>query len=214
MNLLFSGDIGTVDNNPLRFRNTTGRLRVGVEFDAPLTRLAERNAYRTALINYDRSRRDYYFFEDRVSQVLRGELRELRLVQLDFEVRRVSVLNAIRQVDLALQNIYRPPRPGAQQSELSPTTARDVTQAYNGLLSARTVSSTAGSPTRCNDWGSTSIWGRCNWTTTACGSIRGRSNARFVSGAGRQAAAGEGPAAVAPEPIMPEAAPPTPVQKL
>ena len=57
LNLTFSGDVNTVDNNPLNFRGSTGRLRVGLEFDAPLTRLAERNAYRTALINYQQARR-------------------------------------------------------------------------------------------------------------------------------------------------------------
>ena len=40
LNLVFSGDIGNVGDNPFDLRGTNGRLRVGLQFDAPLTRLA------------------------------------------------------------------------------------------------------------------------------------------------------------------------------
>ena len=46
------GDIGNVGDNPFDLRGTNGRLRVGLQFDAPLTRLAERNVYRQSLIEY------------------------------------------------------------------------------------------------------------------------------------------------------------------
>ncbi len=136
LNVTFSGDMGTKDNNPLKFRSTTGRLRVGLQFDAPLTRLAERNAYRETLIDYHRVRREYYAFEDGVAQTLRETLRTIELNQLDFELAREGVQVAISQVELTQLRLQRPPRPGEEQV-FGATTARDLVQALSGLLGAQ-----------------------------------------------------------------------------
>lgn len=138
LNLVFSGDINTVNNNPVDFRSSTGRLRMGVEFDAPLTRLAERNAYRAAQIAYFRALRDYYTFGDQVSGILRSELRELRRGLLDFEIRRAQVFNAIAQVEFTQARIRRPVPPGKGEVQvLSNTTARDLVQGFSALLNAQ-----------------------------------------------------------------------------
>ena len=65
VDLVFAGDIGNVGANPVDFQGTNGRLRVGVEIDSPLSRLAERNVYRQSLIEYQQARRSYYRFVDR-----------------------------------------------------------------------------------------------------------------------------------------------------
>jgi len=132
LDVVFSGDIGTADNNPVRFRGTTGRLRVGLEFDAPLTRLAERNAYRQTLIEYQRARRQYYQFEDTIAEGLRDTIRTVRLNELDFEVQRTAVFLAIDQVDEA-QLRLDDPRP----TELGGNTGRDLVDALSGLLDAQ-----------------------------------------------------------------------------
>jgi outer membrane protein TolC len=136
LNLTFSGDVNTVNNNPLEFRGSTGRLRVGLEFDAPLTRVAERNAYRAAQIAYQQTRRRYYAFEDSIHQSLRATLRDIRLAQLDFELRRAAVFVAITQLDLTRLGLQRPPRPG-ETGQLGATTARDLLQASSALLTAQ-----------------------------------------------------------------------------
>ena len=136
LDVTFSGDLNTIDDNPIRFRGTTGRLRVEVEFDAPLTRLAERNTYRETLIDYQRTRRAYYTFEDRVSQSLRATLRTIHRNQLDFELQRAAVHVAISQVDLTQLRLQQPPQPG-EESKFGATTARDLVQALSGLLSAQ-----------------------------------------------------------------------------
>lgn len=141
LNLRVNGDISTVGNNPTRFRGTNGELQVGLEFDAPLTRLVERNDYRAALIAYQRARRDYYAYEDLVSRGLRRTLRLIQVNQLDFEIRRTAVFNAISQVSSAQSRLDQPPKPvpgGAPAGvQLSPTTARDLTQALTALLNAQ-----------------------------------------------------------------------------
>ncbi len=136
LDLTFSGDLATVGDNPVRFRGTNGRLRVGLAFDAPLTRLIERNDYRATLIAYQRARRDYLEFEDRVSQGLRNLIRSIRLGQLNFEVRRASVFVAVTRVDVARLNLEQAPK--AQQAgaaaKIGTNAARDLVDALSDLL--------------------------------------------------------------------------------
>jgi len=136
LDVVFSGDLGNVGDNPFRFRGTNGRLRVGLEFDAPLTRLAERNVYRQALIEYQQARRSYYLFRDRVYQGLRNRLRQIRLNEINFELRRAAVLVAVSQVDLTQLRLSEPPKPGAT-TQFGSTTARDLVQSLSDLLNVQ-----------------------------------------------------------------------------
>lgn len=132
LDLTFSGELGTVGDNPVKFRAPNGQLRVGLAWDTPLTRLLERNDYRAALIAYQRARRDYMAFEDRIAQNLRDLLRSIELGQWNFEVRRASVLVAITRVDVAQLNLERPPKAGTLQ--LGANAARDLVEALSDLL--------------------------------------------------------------------------------
>ncbi|REK17867.1 MAG: hypothetical protein DWQ42_21380 [Planctomycetota bacterium] len=136
LNVVFEGDISNVGDNPIRLRGTTGRLRVGAEFDAPLTRLVERNVYRAAQIGYQRARRDYYEFEDTISLGLRNTLRNAELNQLDFELTRAAVQVAISQVALTRLRLSEPPRVGATET-FDSNTVRDLVTAIDSLLGAQ-----------------------------------------------------------------------------
>ena len=136
LDIVFSGDLGNVGDNPFHLRDTQGRLRVGLEFDAPLTRLAERNVYRESLIEYQQARRNYYQFRDRVYQSLRNTLRQIRLNEVNFELRRAAVQIAISQVDLTQLRLSEPPKPG-ETGELGNTTARDLVQSLSDLLNVQ-----------------------------------------------------------------------------
>jgi hypothetical protein len=148
LDLIFEGDIGNVGDNPLRLRGTNGRLRVGLEFDAPLTRLAERNVYRQSLIEYQQARRNYYQFRDNVQRNVRATLRQLGLDDLNFELRRAAVHVAITQVDLARLRLSEPARPvqaslpgtptePGGQSQFGDTVARDLVNALIDLLNVQ-----------------------------------------------------------------------------
>jgi Outer membrane efflux protein len=130
------GGLGTIRNNAARFDSRTGVARVGLRFDTPLNRLAERNAYRESQIDYQRARRDYMLFEDKISQSLRNTLRIVDLSQLNFELRRAAVHVAISQVDLARLRLEEPPRPGVV-AQIGATTARDLVTALSDLLAAQ-----------------------------------------------------------------------------
>jgi outer membrane protein TolC len=136
LNLVFSGDITNQGDNPLNLNSSTGRLRVGLQFDAPLTRIAERNNYRQVLIEYQQARREYYTFVDRVSQSLRNTLRTIELNQANFELRRTAIRVAIDQVELARLKLREPPRPG-EPTAFSDTFARDLVSALSDLLNAQ-----------------------------------------------------------------------------
>lgn len=141
MNVFINGDLGTRGDNPAEFTTDRGRLRMGFEFDSPITRLVERNRYRETLIDYQRARRSYMLFEDQISQSLRNTLRIVDLSQINFEIRRAAVLVAVSQVTQSRMRLVEPPKPAAlgviAMAQTSPTAARDLVSALNDLLDAQ-----------------------------------------------------------------------------
>jgi len=134
LDIVFSGDLGTRDNNPLKFDAATGSLRAAVRFDAPLTRLSERNTYRQALIEYQQARRNYYAIEDQVSQGFRNAIRTILLNQRNFQLRREAVWVAAQQIELNQES----QRINDVQSQASgPTATRDTVSALRDLLNAQ-----------------------------------------------------------------------------
>lgn len=134
LDIFFSGDVGNVGDNPFRLRSTTGRLRAGVQFDAPLTRLIERNNYRATLIAYQQARRNYYAYEDQVARQLRQTLRTISANQVNFELQRLAVLEAARQIDRN-EDIRIDQELNNQSSGV--TAARDAVSALSDLLNAQ-----------------------------------------------------------------------------
>jgi hypothetical protein len=134
LDLVFSGDLGTRDNHPLKFDGANGQLKMGVQFDSPLTRLAERNTYRQALIEYQQARRNYYAYADQVSRGLRDIVRTMQANQSNFEIRREAVRAADLQIELN-EDIRR-----IQEANRMPsgaTAARDTVSALSDLLTAQ-----------------------------------------------------------------------------
>jgi len=134
LNVVFSGDLSNVGQNPLELRGTTGRMRAGLQFDAPIVRIAERNTYRQSLIEYQQARRNFYNSLDSLSRGLRSICRTIETNQFNFEIQRYAVLAAIEQIDLnedirVLNEALRQPT--------GVTAARDSVSALNDLLNAQ-----------------------------------------------------------------------------
>jgi hypothetical protein len=136
LDIIFEGDIANTGDNPLRLQSSTGRLRASARFDAPLTRLEERNNYREVLIQYQRARREYMAYEDQVAQGLRDIIRNIELSQVNFELRRAAVRLAIRQVELTQLRLHKPPKPG-EKGQVGATTARDLVESLTELLTVQ-----------------------------------------------------------------------------
>ncbi|MES2706528.1 MAG: TolC family protein [Verrucomicrobiota bacterium] len=137
LDLLVSGRIPTVGNDALDFEHRDGTLNLGVALDVPWDKVDERGAYQESLISYQRSRRDYIRYSDQVTLSLRNTLRVIRLIQVNFEIRRSAVRSAIMQVDLARLRLNEPPKPDQAATPFGATTARDLVSALNDLLNAQ-----------------------------------------------------------------------------
>jgi hypothetical protein len=136
LNVTVNGEIGTARNNPVSFRDSRGNLQLGLEFDAPLTRLLERNNYRQSLIDYQRSRREFIQSHDSLHLGLRGLLRQIEQLRMDLEIQRRAVTIAIRRVDMTRAAFYapvRPPQPGQRPAQFGPTAAQNLLTALASL---------------------------------------------------------------------------------
>lgn len=136
LNVSASGDLRTAKNNPASFRSPTTNLQLGVEFDAPFTRLVERNEYREALINYQRDRRALIQSQDSLHLGLRVLLRQIEQLRLNLDIQRRAVTIAVRRVDAttsALNAPVRPPPPGQRPAGFGPTAAFNLLSAQSAL---------------------------------------------------------------------------------
>ncbi len=134
LDVVFSGDMQNATDNPLSLRGKTGRLRAGLQWDSPLTRMQERNQYRQVLIEYQQAKRAYYRFEDGVWQTLRSELRNIRYNQYNFELQRYAVRIAAQQI--TINEDLRQIRESLSLAS-GPTAARDSVSALQDLLNAQ-----------------------------------------------------------------------------
>ena len=136
LNVDIRGGIGSTDLNGTGLTKN-GNLDIALQWDAPITRLVERNNYRRILINYEQKKRDYYQFEDAIWQTLRAEIRQLMRDRLSFEYGRKSVGIAADQIELnadARDLRESNPRPGTGGIG---NEARNTIQALRALLSAQ-----------------------------------------------------------------------------
>jgi outer membrane protein TolC len=133
LDLFLQADIATqaTSNNPVAFSAAASTYRVGVAFDGPLNRLAERNNYRAELINYQRRRRDWIGLRDGVVQSVRRDLRTLEAERLNFEISRQSLIAAARQVEQARLQLLAPDQSGDS------STTQDALNALSSLLASK-----------------------------------------------------------------------------
>src|SRR5262249_6080633 len=135
LNVFFHGDIATRPGhaNPVDFRSDANRYRVGVEYKAPLTRQAERNAYRRSLIDYQVARGNFMAMDDSIQQQIRRDLRNLELERLNFEIARQTVVSGARLVEAAREQLLLTERAAET------TTTQDILNALQSLLTAQTT---------------------------------------------------------------------------
>ena len=119
-----------------------------IDGELPLVRRAERNNYRTALINYQRSRRNLQAFEDFILNDVRMDLRNLRVQVENYRIQRRAVEVAYDQVENSLDVFQAPPQPatgpaqpGSAAAQANAGNAAALTQqllnAQSSLVSAQ-----------------------------------------------------------------------------
>ena len=141
LDIRISGDMGTIrPDNPLSFRGEDSRVVAQLLWDAPLTRLIERNNFRQQLIFYQQSRRQLIRYEDGIHRNLRNILRQLELLEVNLEIQRRAVAIAIRRVDQTRENLNRPvppPVPGEPPAQFGPTAALNLLTALSDLRASQ-----------------------------------------------------------------------------
>jgi len=118
-------------NNAFRFDANNAQYTAGVQFDGPLNRLNERNAYRARQIEYQRVSRNFIANRDQVSNEIRSVLRQLELSRLSFQIARQQLVAATRQVDEKQFDLRLAGDTGDSNLTLF------LLQAFQGLLSAK-----------------------------------------------------------------------------
>ncbi len=142
LNIVTSANLATdpLRKNPFSFAADANTYSVGLQFDGPLNRMAERNAYRTSLITYQRARRSYMALSDTVEAQVRQDLRRLNQLRLSFEISRQTVLSATRQLENSKLQLVRPGGAGGGGvgggGGATSTVTLDLLNAYNQQLVA------------------------------------------------------------------------------
>lgn len=135
LDVVLEGDIRTpVGNKPFDFRGRESSYRAGLRFTAPLDQVAERNAYRAAQINYQRARRAYMAFEDRVKSEIRLSFRQLEVLRKNFETARQAVRISALEYDSAVEQAAAPLQQGGQSAINLLRALDNVLNAQNGLI--------------------------------------------------------------------------------
>jgi outer membrane protein TolC len=135
LDVVASANFGTDPDrlNPLAFAAEASTYTVGLEFDGPLNRMAERNVYRASLIAFQRARRDFMGLSDQIELDVRRDLRLLAQLRTSFEISRQQLLSAARQFESA-RIILLGPR---DRRSANDTTTLNLLQALTALVQAR-----------------------------------------------------------------------------
>jgi outer membrane protein TolC len=102
------------------------KWNVGLNLDLPLDRTAERNAYRSALINREQSKRSMTLLEDQIKLEVRDSWRALESAKRAFEISKLGVALAQRRVEE--QNLL---------AELGRANAQNQVDAENDLAASK-----------------------------------------------------------------------------
>ncbi|OWK36049.1 hypothetical protein FRUB_08612 [Fimbriiglobus ruber] len=142
LNLVATASPGTnpaVTTRAFDFSTKGGDYSVGIQFDSPLNRVAERNTYRASLITYQRAKRSYMALSDQIEQQIRQDLRVLARLRLGFEISRQQLLSAARQYENARLTLLGP----RDRRTANDTTTLNLLQALTNVLAARNALATS-----------------------------------------------------------------------
>ena len=118
-------------DNAFRFDGDENVYTLEANFDGPLNRLNERNAYRASQIAYQQQRRAYMADEDAIVNSVRLNLRQLQTNRFNFQISQQQLITATRQVRLAQLNLRR--------GEGDSSSTQDLLQAFQTLRDTKNL---------------------------------------------------------------------------
>lgn len=113
-NIRYHFDISTPggEAQPFGFTGSRSRQQLFLNGELPLVRKSERNAYRAALIAFQRARRALMASEDDIATTVRTQIRELRFLAKNYTIQQLSIANAYSQRENSEESYFAPQTPG------------------------------------------------------------------------------------------------------
>jgi hypothetical protein len=116
--------------NPFGFFSQAKQFSLVLNAELPLIRLAERNAFRQAIIAYEQQRRALMSQEDFIKNQLRADIRAMQVQYIQYQITKANLIVNVRLKDQAFEQIVAPPQAGAGTQGLAQT-ANAATQTSN-----------------------------------------------------------------------------------
>src|SRR5207248_3069384 len=127
LNLTASGSLNSKpDQAAVTLDRHQVEYSVGAQLDWPLDRVAERNQYRIALINFERAQRTYEQDRDSVISDARSSVRSLKSAQISLDIQRRAIDLAQRKLDYSVELLTQ-----------GKAATRDVVDSQSDLLNAQ-----------------------------------------------------------------------------
>ena len=123
--------------NPFGFFSQSHQFSLVFNAELPLIRVAERNAFRQAIIAYEQQRRALMSEEDFIKNQLRGDIRAMQVNYVNYDITKRNLVLNIRLKDQAFEQIIAPPQAATAQ-ELA-RTANAATQTTNLITFQNTL---------------------------------------------------------------------------
>ena len=120
---------------PLAFQKSRTRHQMIMNFEVPMVRMTERNAYRASLIAYQRSRRDLQQKEDEITAQVRLDVRQLQVLAENLTIQQQAVELAYKQVESAYE-IFTAPQVPDNSANAAANAAGNAASLTNQLLQA------------------------------------------------------------------------------
>jgi hypothetical protein len=125
---------------PMAFSAAATNQELIIDAQLPLVRVAQRNAYRFAIINYERARRNLMSLEDGIAAQVRFDVRQLHLFAENFKIQQKLLESLYSQVENSLEVIVAPVDPAV--GPLTPAAAAALTTQYLNNLAGLNNSQT------------------------------------------------------------------------
>lgn len=132
LDIIGSFDANSETGQPLKYNFEDVQWGLGVTLDLPVNRLPQRNAYRAALITWQRSARNAELFRDEITVQLRDELRDLEARRESYEIQETAVALAEQRVESSQLN-----------QKAGRASTRDLLEAQSALVSSQNAQTRA-----------------------------------------------------------------------
>jgi hypothetical protein len=119
--------------NPFAFVDQARQFQLVLNAELPLVRVADRNNFRAALIDYQRQRRALQGTEDDLKFQIRQQIRNVQQQYLTFEIAKRNFVLQVRTKDQSFENIVAPPQ-NVEGSTQGAIQTQNLINAQSGIL--------------------------------------------------------------------------------